>query len=131
MMQRRPKPKHAAPDERGRAPSVRNPLVRQVAQVEEPRLAPPAAEDLDRFVNKTYKVRQATIERVKATAEEHNLGIGELVDWALNLVVDGIQDGTVQIPIEHIQIEFPVVGKRRVGRPSPRKLARGKIVQST
>ncbi len=130
-MRSRTKLKQAPPDARGQAPSVRNPLVRQVAQVEEPQLEPQAAEDLERFVNKTYKVRQATIERVKVTAEAHNLGIGELVDWALNLVVDGIQDGTVQIPIEHIQIEFPVVGKRRVGRPSPRKLARGKLVQST
>ncbi|HEY0739311.1 MAG TPA: hypothetical protein VGD69_30595 [Herpetosiphonaceae bacterium] len=86
-------------------------------------------EDPDAFVDKTYKVRKRTVERVKAQAQAANVGIGELVDWALTKVLDDLDAGTLTLPVGTVQIEVPVLGGRRVGRPALRRIAQGTIKQ--
>lgn len=86
-------------------------------------------DDPDAFVDKTYKVRKRTVDRVKARAQAANVGIGELVDWALTKVLDDLEAGTLTLPVGTVQIEVPVLGGRRVGRPALRRIAQGKITQ--
>jgi hypothetical protein len=88
-----------------------------------------ASDDPDAFVDKTYKVRKRTVDRVKARAQAANVGIGELVDWALTKVLDDLDAGTLTLPVGTVQIEVPVLGGRRVGRPALRRIAQGKITQ--
>ncbi|HEX6291283.1 MAG TPA: hypothetical protein VFZ66_19020 [Herpetosiphonaceae bacterium] len=86
-----------------------------------------APEDPDTFVDKTYKVRKRTVDRVKERAQAANVGIGELVDWALTKVLDDLDAGTLTLPVGTVQIEVPVLGGRRVGRPALRRIAQGTI----
>jgi hypothetical protein len=91
------------------------------------RQAPTEQPAPDVFVKKTYKIRTETVERVRLAADVQGVGIGELVDWALANVLDQLEAGTLQVPVEQVQVSMSVVAGRPVGRPSLRQLARAHV----
>ena len=52
-----------------------------------------------RYYRKSYLLTMDIIEGVRLTAEEHQVGISELVRWALQYVLDGVRQGEIEIPI--------------------------------
>lgn len=52
-----------------------------------------------RYYRKTYLLTEALIDRVKRVADREKVGHSELVRWALQTVLDEVEEGTRQIPI--------------------------------
>ena len=52
-----------------------------------------------RYYRKTYLLTEALIDRVKQVADREKVGHSELVRWALQTVLDEVEEGTRQIPI--------------------------------
>ena len=52
-----------------------------------------------RYYRKTYLLTAELIDRVKKVADRHKVGHSELVRWALQTILDEVEDGTRQIPI--------------------------------
>jgi len=52
-----------------------------------------------RYYRKTYLLTEELIDRVKQVADGHKVGHSELVRWALQTILDEVEDGTRQIPI--------------------------------
>ena len=52
-----------------------------------------------RYYRKTYLLTEELIGRVKRVADGHKVGHSELVRWALQTILDEIEDGSRQIPI--------------------------------
>ena len=52
-----------------------------------------------RYYRKTYLLTEELIDRVKQVADREKVGHSELVRWALQTVLDEVDEGTRQIPI--------------------------------
>ena len=52
-----------------------------------------------RYYRKTYLLTEELIDRVKQVADREKVGHSELVRWALQTVLDEVEEGTRQIPI--------------------------------
>jgi hypothetical protein len=86
---------------------------------------PPDAPDPESITTKAYKVRVGTHQRVQAVAAHHDVGIGELVDWAIAVALDDLERGERTLPVRRVQVEVAMVDRGRVGRPSMRRIVRG------
>jgi hypothetical protein len=51
------------------------------------------------YYRKTYLLTEELIDRVKQVANEHRVGHSELVRWALQTILDEIQEGEREIPV--------------------------------
>jgi len=52
-----------------------------------------------RYYRKTYLLTKELIERVKRVADKHKVGHSELVRWALQTILDEVEEGQREIPI--------------------------------
>ena len=52
-----------------------------------------------RYYRKTYLLTEELIEGVKRVADQHKVGHSELVRWALQTVLDEVEDGRREIPV--------------------------------
>jgi len=52
-----------------------------------------------RYYRKTYLLTEELIERVKHVADAHRVGHSELVRWALQTLLDEVEEGTREIPV--------------------------------
>ena len=52
-----------------------------------------------RYYRKTYLLTEELIDRVKHVADEHGVGHSELVRWALQTLLDEVEEGTREIPV--------------------------------
>lgn len=53
-----------------------------------------------KYYRKSYLLTMDLISEVKQTAQDRGVGINEFVRWALTYVIQGIEEGSIQIPIE-------------------------------
>jgi len=51
------------------------------------------------YYRKTYLLTQELIERIKQVADNHKVGHSELVRWALQTILDEVENDERQIPI--------------------------------
>ena len=51
------------------------------------------------YRQKSYLLTDDLIERVRATAEAHGVGLNEFVRWALARTVDGLDSGQIELPV--------------------------------
>ena len=51
------------------------------------------------YYRKTYLLTEELIARVKQVADEHRVGHSELVRWALQTILNEIQEGKREIPV--------------------------------
>lgn len=52
-----------------------------------------------RYYRKTYLLTEELIARIEQVANEHRVGLSELVRWALETVLDEVETGRREIPV--------------------------------
>jgi hypothetical protein len=80
------------------------------------------ADDPDAIATKSYKIRNGTAARIREIAANYDVGIGDLVDFAISAALDSIEAGELELPLR--RVEVTVLDRGKVGRPSARRLAR-------
>lgn len=50
------------------------------------------------YYRKSYLLTEDLIEAVKETSKAHQVGISEFVRWTLTYVINGIDEGSIEIP---------------------------------
>jgi len=53
-----------------------------------------------KYHRKSYLLTLDLIEAVKETAQQHGVGINEFVRWALLYVLNGLEAGSIELPVE-------------------------------
>lgn len=52
-----------------------------------------------RYYRKTYLLTEDLIARIEQVANDHQVGLSELVRWALETVLDEVENGQREIPV--------------------------------
>lgn len=52
-----------------------------------------------KYHRKSYLLTKEQIDLIKETADEEGLALNEFVRWAVMYVVNGVRDGSIEIPI--------------------------------
>ena len=73
----------------------------------------------DQIIGKTWKVRRGTVRRVTAVADKRGVNYGDLVDWMLTHVLDEIDAGQLDLPIEAVSVSVSVLQGRQQRRHRP------------
>lgn len=79
--------------------------------------------DPDTVVTKTYRLHAGVVGNVQQAAEDHQVGVGELVEW---LLAEGLADlaaGRKQLPVVTVPPVTPLGRRRRGGQPKERRIA--------
>jgi len=57
-----------------------------------------------KWTRKTYRVEQGQHSELAAIAEEHGIGLNELVRWSLGRTISEYNQGTLELPIEEYTV---------------------------
>jgi hypothetical protein len=58
-----------------------------------------SASKAGRYYRKTYLLTEELIGRIEQVANDHRVGLSELVRWALDTMLDEIENGQREIPV--------------------------------
>lgn len=78
--------------------------------------------DPDVVVTKTYRLHAGVVGDVQHAAQEHGVGVGELVEWLLAEGLADLASGHKQLPVVTVPPVTPLGRRRRGGQPKERRI---------